>query len=161
MKSHRLFKFIGFFAILLLLVPALIACSSGGTKATDTPAVEVPKPSNPGGTGQAVSLTGDAAAGQQVFATTCTPCHGDQGKGGVQNPGSSDGTIPALNPIDPGLVSADQKTFASNIDLFIEHGSTPGGTKPAQSMPAFGDQKTLTPQQIADVMAYVISLNKK
>ncbi|HEX7976039.1 MAG TPA: cytochrome c, partial [Anaerolineales bacterium] len=117
--------------------------------------------SNPGGPGQAVSLTGDATAGQQVFATTCTPCHGDQGKGGVQNPGSTDGTIPPLNPIDPGMVSPDQKTYATNLDLFIEHGSTPAGTKPAQSMPAFGDQKILTPQQIADVIAYVISLNKK
>ncbi|HEY3343124.1 MAG TPA: c-type cytochrome, partial [Anaerolineae bacterium] len=86
-------------------------------------------------------------------------CHGDAGKGGVSNPGSTDGTVPALNPIDSTLVNADAKVFASNIDLFIEHGSTPGGTKPENVMKAFGDQKLLTSQQIADVIAYVISLN--
>jgi mono/diheme cytochrome c family protein len=28
-------------------------------------------------------------------------------------------------------------------------------------MPAVGDEKRLTPQQIADVIAYIIGLNKK
>jgi mono/diheme cytochrome c family protein len=44
--------------------------------------------------------------------------------------------------------------------LFIEHGSTPEGDNPAKSMPAWGDNNTLTPQQIADVIAYIMSLNK-
>ncbi len=84
-----------------------------------------------------------------------------QGQGGINNPGSNDGTIPPLNPIDDTLVNADPKVFAYNIDLFIEHGSTPSGTNPKETMPAWGDQHKLTPQQIADVIAYVISLNKK
>ena len=58
------------------------------------------------------------------------------------------------------LRAADLKTFATNLDLFLEHGSTPEGTNPTFSMPAWGDKKLLTPQQIADVIAYVISLNK-
>ncbi|HEX9018228.1 MAG TPA: hypothetical protein VF806_03525, partial [Anaerolineaceae bacterium] len=61
-------------------------------------------------------------------------------------------------------VNTDAKVFAQNIDLFVEHGSTPEakqGATPAQSMVAFGDNKTLAPQEIADVIAYVISLNKK
>ena len=88
-------------------------------------------------------------------------CHGDLGKGGVANPGSDDGTVPPLNPIDDALVNSDAKVFAQNIDLFVEHGSTPSGSAPTLKMTPFGDQKTLDAQQIADVIAYVISLNKK
>ncbi len=162
MKKHLLISLI----IVLILAVALSAC---GSKPTPTQAPveeggEVPKPSNPGGPGQAVSLQGDATKGADTFKTTCTPCHGDQGKGGVKNTGAKDGTVPSLNPIDPLLKNSDYKTFATNLDLFLEHGSTPEeqaeGTTPAFSMPAFGDQKTLQPQDIANVIAYVISLNK-
>jgi mono/diheme cytochrome c family protein len=131
--------------------------SSGTTSSACAPGVACP--SNPGGPGTAINLKGDANSGKQIFATNCQTCHNTEGKGGVSNPGSSDGTVPALNPIDSTLVSSDYKTFASNIDLFIEHGSTPGGTGPTFSMPAWGDKKALNPQQIADVIAYVISLN--
>ncbi len=168
-----------------IVMAVILAACGGGATATPTPAqgaapqattasggevekpsevpelTEVARPSNAGGPGPALQLTGDATAGQQIFSTTCTPCHGAEGKGGVANPGSTDGTIPSLNPIDPTLASSDPKTFAYNIDLFIEHGSTPEGTKPQVSMLPFGDQKILTPQQIADVIAYVISLNQK
>ncbi len=160
-----------FVFITLFLGIVLVACSSGAKttqstggeaeKTSEAPELtEVPRPSNGGGPGTALQLTGDPTAGASVFATTCTPCHGQQGKGGVPNPGSTDGTIPSLNPIDPGLKSSDPKTFAYNIDLFLEHGSTPEGTKPQVSMLPFGDNKILTPQQIADVIAYVMSLNK-
>jgi mono/diheme cytochrome c family protein len=123
-------------------------------------AASVPLPSNPGGPGGAVSLTGNAPTGEQIFQLNCAICHGDQGKGGVPNPGSTDGSVPPLNPIDPGLVNPDPAVFAKNIDLFIQHGSRPDGTSPVFSMPAWGDQSLLTQQQIADVIAYVTSLNK-
>jgi mono/diheme cytochrome c family protein/predicted small secreted protein len=148
-------RFAALLAVVVIGVLVLAACASG-TPASGT---GVPQPSNGGGTGPAVGMTGDATAGATVFTANCAKCHGDQGKGGVANPGSDDGTIPAINPIDPGLANADPKVFATNIDPFIEHGSTPDGTAPALKMAAFGDDKTLTPQQIADVMAYVISLN--
>ena len=74
----------------------------------------------------------------------------------MANPGSTDTTVPPLNPIDPTLKSSDYKTVATNLDLFIEHGSTPEGTNPLRSMLPFGDNKTLTPQEIADVVAYVL-----
>jgi mono/diheme cytochrome c family protein len=161
MKKHLLISLI----VVLILAVALSACAS---KATPTAAAEeggeIARPSNPGGPGEAVNLQGDATKGAQIFQTTCTPCHGQQGKGGVKNTGSKDGTVPALNPIDPTLKSSDPKIFATNLDLFIEHGSTPeeqaAGVTPAFSMPAFGDQKMLQPQDIANVIAYVISLNK-
>ena len=136
------------------------ASLAGGTQTEPGATEEVARPSNPGGSGQAIDLTGDANSGQQVFATNCQTCHNADGKGGVPNPGSADGTVPALNPIDPTLKDPDTKTFATNLDLFIEHGSTPEGNNPTFSMPPWGDKKALTPQQIADVIAYVISLNK-
>lgn len=130
--------------------------SAGTVTATE----QVARPSNAGGPGAALSLTGDLSAGAQVYTSNCQTCHGHEGKGGVTNPGSSDGTIPPLNPIDDTIANKDTKVFAYNVDLFVEHGSTPDGPNPQQSMPAWGDDKKLTPQQIADVIAYIISLNK-
>jgi len=121
----------------------------------------VPRPSNPGGPGEALNLTGDATSGADIFQANCVPCHGPEGTQGVVNPGTDDGMVPILNPIDPVMVDSDPNTFAYNIDLFIQHGSTPAGPNPAIAMPAWGDQGALTQQQIADVIAYLISLNTK
>ncbi len=148
------------FAWVLLIALMLGALSACTAKADESETQDVARPSNSGGPGQAVNLTGDATAGAQIFQDNCVACHGPEGKGGVPNPGSTDETVPPLNPIDPTLKSSDNKTFATNLDLFIEHGSTPEGGSPALQMKPFGDQKLLTPQQIADVIAYVISLNK-
>ena len=67
--------------------------------------------------------------------------------------------MPPLNPIDETLVNADAKIFFDNVDLFVEHGSVPGGDSPLLIMPNFGDGKLLTPQQIADIVQYVMLLN--
>lgn len=132
-----------------------------GPVATATlPPSNIARPSNPGGPGPAVDLIGNADSGKQIFASNCMVCHGSEGTGGNPNPGSTDGTIPELNPIDETLISPDYKTFATNLDLFLEHGSTPEGDSPIFQMPAWGDKQMLTPQQIADVIAYLISLNQ-
>jgi len=122
--------------------------------------VNIARPSNAGGPGLAVGLTGNVESGKQIYVANCKTCHGVDGAGGVLNSGTNDGTVPPLVPIDDTLVSSDSLTYATNLDLFIEHGSTPAGTIPNFSMPAWGDNGALTPQQIADVIAYVISLNK-
>ena len=124
------------------------------------PAVDIARPSNPGGPGPAVDLQGNIDNGKKIFVANCQICHGEAGKGGYPNPGSTDGTVPPLNPIDETLVNADYKTFATNIDLFLEHGSVPEGPEPVRNMPPWGDRGALTPQEIADVIAYIISLNK-
>jgi len=152
-----------FVATILVLGLSLILVACGG-KAAATPE-PIARPSNSGGPGKAVDLTGDATSGAQIFVDNCVKCHGDAGKGGVENAGTADGTVPPLSPIDDTLKSSDYKTFATNLDLFIEHGSTPeladGATPPpAREMPAWGDTGKLQPQQIADVIAYLISLNK-
>jgi len=123
---------------------------------------DIARPSNPGGPGPAIDLVGNAENGKQIFEVNCQICHGTEGVGGYPNPGSADGTVPPLNPIDSTLIDPDLKTYATNIDLFIEHGSVPEALNgvPARSMPAWGDRGALTPQEIADVIAYLISLNK-
>lgn len=140
----------------LALVAAPMAFAAQSESASS---MEIARPSNPGGPGMAAAMAGDAKAGAEVYAQNCMSCHGDKGKGGIANPGSTDGTVPPLNPIDETMVSKDKKVFAGNIDLFIQHGSTPEGPKPGIKMPAWGDDKLLTQQQIADVIAYIISLN--
>lgn len=144
---------IGFLLATGLLLIMVAAC---GTQATTAP--DIPRPSNSGGVGKAVELTGDPAAGEKVYVVHCYICH----KGRVANPGSVAGTVPSLNPVDDRLKSSDYKTFASNLDLFIEHGSTPQ-VNPSETvlliMPNWGDSGQLSPQQIADVIAYIISLN--
>ncbi len=112
--------------------------------------------------GQAASIHGSPLAGRTIFDKNCTTCHGDRGVGGVDNPGSDDGTVPALNPIDPGFLEhskGDPATFAADLDLFLQHGSRPSGDNPKQSMTAWGDTKKLNQQDIADVEAYVMSMN--
>jgi mono/diheme cytochrome c family protein len=104
--------------------------------------------------GKAVSLTGDPVAGKVVYDSYCKSCHGVGGTGGVVNPGSDDGTVPELKPIDNDF------TDATAMDVVIEHGSTPSGVDTTSKMPAFGDEGALKPQQIADVIAYVLQLNK-
>lgn len=124
------------------------------------PAGEIARPSNPGGPGGAINLTGDLTAGQKVYSDHCEVCHGLEGRDDVLNPGSDDGTVPPLNPIDSTLVSPDYTTFAYNLNLFLENGSTPAGVNPTFVMPAWGAKGGLSQQQIADVIAYIISLNK-
>jgi mono/diheme cytochrome c family protein len=110
--------------------------------------------------GDAINLTGDPAAGLVVFTNQCVQCHGENGAEGVANPDSDDGNVPLLNPIDPEIKGTDLKSFVLNVDLFIQSGSTPPGANPKLKMPAFGQTNLLTQQQIADVIAYIISLNK-
>jgi mono/diheme cytochrome c family protein len=112
--------------------------------------------------GAAASIHGSAVTGQALFGQNCAVCHGPEGKGGVANPGSDDGTAPPLNPIDPGFKASakgDPAAFARDIDLFLQHGSRPAGSNPSVSMIPWGDQNRLSQQQIADVEAYVMQLN--
>jgi mono/diheme cytochrome c family protein len=128
---------------------------SAGATATPEPA----RPSNPGGPGEAATMTGDVSRGETLFGQTCAGCHGPQGTQGIPNAGSDDGSVPTLNPIDPTLVNADPKVFATNVDLFVQNGSKPAGPGPQISMPSFGASGTLTQQQIADLIAYIMHLN--
>jgi ubiquinol-cytochrome c reductase cytochrome b subunit len=109
--------------------------------------------------GPAVNIIGSADHGSILFDRTCSSCHSPQGKGKIVNPGSKDGMVPPLNPIDRDEFSPDPKTFAGKVDRYIQHGSRPEGSNPQFSMLPFGDANDLTQQQIADIEAYILSLN--
>jgi ubiquinol-cytochrome c reductase cytochrome b subunit len=117
------------------------------------------QPGPHGENGFAVTIVGSADHGELLFSETCTACHGPRGTGKVPNPGSSDGNVPSLNPVDKDIFTADPKTFAGTIDRYIQHGSRPEGPSPALVMLPFGDTRALTQQQIADIEAYVMRLN--
>jgi mono/diheme cytochrome c family protein len=127
----------------------------------NAPTPEPARPSLPGGPGSAVSLIGDVAQGEVDFGDFCASCHGPEGREGVgvPNPGSDDGIVPELNPIDPTIANPDPTVFATNVDLFLERGSVPEGPAPLLMMPSFGDSQMLTQRQIADLIAYVMHLN--
>ena len=94
-----------------------------------------------------------------IASTRLILLHGHEGKGGMPNPGSDDGIVPSLNPIDRKLYDKDPKVFAANIDKIIQHGSMPEGPHPALHMPAWGDSRSLTQQKIANLEAYIMKLN--
>jgi ubiquinol-cytochrome c reductase cytochrome b subunit len=109
--------------------------------------------------GEAALIIGSAENGADLFKEQCVSCHGPEGSGNVPNPGSDDGTVPPLKTIDRALYSADPKIFASTIDRIIQHGSMPSGPHPALHMPAWGDTRSLTQQEIANLEAYIMALN--
>jgi ubiquinol-cytochrome c reductase cytochrome b subunit len=130
--------------------------ASGDLSAGTPPAVErSPGTAEP----PAPNFVGNAGHGGLLFGQFCQRCHGTRGEGGVRNPGSEDGTVPPLNPIDRELFDAVPREFAVKIDPFIQHGSTPPGPRPTLRMPAFGDTNTLTQEQISNLEAYVLGLN--
>jgi hypothetical protein len=90
-------------------------------------------------------------------------CHGPHGDNktpgfmGYMTGSKAPQGVPALNPIDRSVYNANPQLFAEHIDQFIQHGipNTQGGP----NMPAFGDSHALTQAQIADIEAYILSLN--
>jgi mono/diheme cytochrome c family protein len=130
--------------------------------ASETPTRDVPAPAagpEEKLPGHAAYTIGDAENGAVLFKERCASCHGQEGKSGVLNPGSDDKVVPPLNPVDSVLFNTDPRVFARNIDIYIQHGSVPGGTDPTIRMLPFGDSSALTQEEIANIEAYVLRLN--
>ncbi len=129
---------------------------------TPSPASSPVKPSSTStsdGPGPAAAMIGSADRGADLYKEECASCHGPQGTDPVPNPGSQEGKVPPLDPIDRDLFSSDPQAFAEKIDVIIQHGSVPAGPNPALKMAAFGDSNDLSPQQIANIEAYLLRLN--
>ena len=130
--------------------------ADGGEELRRSPSQDKEQKKQPG---PAAYMIGNADHGKDIFDQKCVSCHGPGGTDNIPNPGSEDKFVPALNPIDGVLFAKDPQTFASNIDVFIQHGSVPEGPAPQFHMLAFGDDHTLTQQQIANAEAYILGLN--
>jgi ubiquinol-cytochrome c reductase cytochrome b subunit len=144
--------------------PAETAVAPAAAPPVPPPASAVAPPPLPlsgeqGPPGPASSMVGDPEHGAILFRLTCAACHGTEGTDKVPNPGTDRGTVPALKGIEAALFIDDPTVFAANIDRFIQHGSIPKGKAPQLHMPPVGATNTLTQQQIAQIEAYVLSLN--
>jgi mono/diheme cytochrome c family protein len=141
--------------------PQPIKPPTGAPGPTPAAAIE-PTPTVPGPS-VASHTIGGVTHGESIFVAYCQECHGPQGKGGVANPGSADGTVPEVNPMDPEIKSKHPQKFVDNIDAYIQNGSIPEskpeGADPKLKMPSFGNTYAMTQAQIADVEAYVLSIN--
>ncbi|MGA7827018.1 MAG: cytochrome b N-terminal domain-containing protein [Geobacteraceae bacterium] len=140
---------------LLSLTGATPAISTGATPLA-LPEVSASSTQVPG---KAAFIIGSAEHGTVLFEKNCAACHGPRGADKVPNPGSADGFVPLLQPIDRALYNKNPQLFASAIDLIIQHGSRPEGPRPALIMPAFGDTRAMTQQEIADLEAFILDLN--
>ncbi len=128
-------------------------------QAQPAPAQAQPRSKSEAAPTLAATWVGTANLGGVLYDAYCAGCHGASGRGGVPNPGSTSGAVPALAPARATLASDDADEFARNLDLFIQHGSTPTGPSPAMTMPAFGDSNALTQQEISALEAYILRLN--
>jgi mono/diheme cytochrome c family protein len=137
------------------------AASGAGTaaNASATPAQTNESPDASVASASVVKMIGDPKHGAVLFDLDCAKCHGKAGVGQVPNPGSQAGVVPALAPISRGLFTNDPVVFAANIDRVVQQGATSPGPGPALQMPAFGTTRSLTAPEIANIEAYVLSLN--
>ncbi|MEK7783972.1 MAG: cytochrome c [Chloroflexota bacterium] len=108
------------------------------------------KPDISAGAEQYASLAGDATAGKTQFASLCATCHGPDGKG-----------IPGLGKDLTTSEFAKALPDAEFI-LFITQGrpaSDPANTT-GVDMPPRGGNPALTDQDLADIVAYVRTLQQ-
>ena len=92
---------------------------------------------------------GDAKAGFEVYRKNCLRCHGEQGKG--------DGPAGRLLKVKPAdWTDKARMSKLTDNDLFAV--VSKGGTAVGRSavMPGFGDK--LKPQEISNVVAYVLQV---
>ncbi|MBF0490106.1 MAG: cytochrome b N-terminal domain-containing protein [Candidatus Omnitrophica bacterium] len=109
------------------------------------------------GLGEAVNIIGDREHGSVLFHQSCIMCHGPNGNNKTPGFVAPKG-VPALNPINSTVYNANASTFVQRIDVYLQHG-IPNTVAGGPNMPSFGDTHALTQAQIADLEAYVLSLN--
>lgn len=124
--------------VLGLLVPSAVVALSLNAMA------QSPSPSASG----SPSLPGDPTKGEQVYAkSTCSQCHGASLEGGIG---------PRLNPTEklPGVQDPlDPEYLIATITNGRENGS--------KKMPPKGNDNKLTDQDIKDLAAYIIKVNRE
>ena len=166
MARKRAVSALAIFTVVTILGSGISAAKPNGPGKTDAPQVpafadrsKIPASGKQGAPAEAATLTGNWKKGKDLFERECQSCHGPRGTDKVKNPGSADGTVPPLNPIDTALASKTASAFAANIDRYLQHGSIPDGPSPALIMPNWGDSRALSQKEIADLEAYVMRLN--
>lgn len=123
-----------FIALLLISVLSLAAC---GKKESDQSA-------------QSAAPAGDPAAGKELFAGTCSACHGPNGEG-----------VPGLGKDMTTSEFIAGKTDAELI-AFIKQGRDPSDplNTTGVAMPPKGGNPALSDQDLANIVAHIRTLQK-
>jgi len=131
------------FAVLVVVVLALVACGGGAATPAPAKATEAPKPAD-------TTMKGDAVAGKKLYDTACIACHGPDAVG-VQGLGKSWVTSTFIK----------SQTDAQILE-FVKKGrptSDPANTT-GVDMPAKGGNPALTDQDLTNIIAYMRTVNK-
>lgn len=122
-----------------LLAAVLVGCGGGGSSAPD------------GGSSGGTAVSGDPARGRELFAQSCTSCHGMDGKG--------------MAGLGKNLVDKSdwmKKQDDAALIAFIKKGrpiSDPENTT-GVDMPPKGGNPALTDEDIADIVAWLRSVQQ-
>jgi len=129
----------------LVTVAMLLSACGGGAQTKSAAA-----PSLPSDAQKYANLKGDSVKGKDKFLGTCTACHGPDGKG---LPGL--GKDLTISPFAKGLSDPE-------LILFITKGRP--ATDPANTtkveMPPKGNNPALSDQDLADIVAFIRTLEK-
>ena len=134
-------KFVLLFISILALGLLLVACGGG----------EADSPSeSEGSDSQSSSAEGDAVAGEPLFQSTCSACHGPDAKG-----------LPALGK---DLTTSEFTQNSSDQELldFVKVGRPVGDPENTQGidMPPKGGNPALSDEDILNIIAYVRTLEE-
>ena len=120
--------------------PLLIVCGSTASAARPTAAAP--------GDAPAANLTGEPARGRQAFAETCAACHGSDARGRPH--------------LGKDLTASEFAIGLSDAELieFIKAGRPAGDplNTTGVPMPPRGGNPSLTDQDLADIVAYLCTL---
>jgi disulfide bond formation protein DsbB len=125
--------------ILFLLFSISILSACGG------PPAQSAAPDNSG-----PAASGDAAAGQKIFSSTCAACHGPAGEG-----------VPGLGKDMTSSEFIAGKTDQELVD-FIKVGRDPSDplNSTGVAMPVKGGNPSLSDQDLYDIVAYIRTIHK-
>ena len=121
----------------------LVSACAGGSPGAGTSGGSAATPA-------AAAAAGDAAKGKELFGQTCVTCHGPEGKG-----------LPGLGK-DLTTSAFVKSQSDSDLVAFIKKGrpaSDPANTTKVD-MPPKGGNPALTDAQLADIVAFIRTINK-
>jgi disulfide bond formation protein DsbB len=132
--------------LLFVVILSLTACGGGApqgeSKAAPLPATEAPAQA---------AVKGDPQAGQKLFVTTCSACHGPAGEG--------------IQGLGKDMTKSEFITGKSDDELvsFVKVGRDPSDplNTTGVAMPPKGGNPALNDKDLYNIIAYVRMLQKK
>jgi mono/diheme cytochrome c family protein len=95
--------------------------------------------------------TGDAAAGKELYAKFCQKCHAPDGAG-----------VPKMYKlVKATVVHLGSKEAQEKSDDFIRKSMTDGCCKPGNKMEPVKEPRTLTPEEVENILAFVRTLKQE